>query len=153
MITVSEAMQDEDWLSCVKDLLDLQEIQQMKMYKHHRNITCFEHCVKVSYACYSYCLRHKKNYKSAARIGLLHDLFLYQREQLPRRLQRFTHLFTHGKCAVRNASKLVYLTKVEQKAIARHMFPLTLIPAMSQVGLLLSYYDKIYGFRELFLRE
>ena len=121
----------------------------MQNYVHHRNISCLIHCIHVSYACYCLFKRGSTHGYTAARVGLLHDLFLYQREQLPTRRQRVLHLFTHGRKAMLNACALVDLSKKERRAIARHMFPLTPLPSLSREGLALSFYDKVYGFKEM----
>lgn len=144
-----QAMTDEGWLRCVADLLQQDEVMQMQRYRHHGSVSCLEHCIHVSYACYNRLKKNEAHAYTAARIGLLHDLFLYQREALPTRRQRWLHVFTHGKVAARNASELVDLSKKEWRAIARHMFPLTLVPSISREGLWLSYYDKVYGVREM----
>lgn len=143
------AFSDVEWLNCVKDLLKIPEVQEMKQFKHHTNTTCFEHCVHVSYLSYLCMKRMNRDGYSAARVGLLHDLFLYQRADLPSRVKRVTHLFTHGKVAMLNAEQIVDLTKKERRAIARHMFPLTIIPSVSREGILLCYYDKVCFFKEM----
>lgn len=149
MMTFEEqAFKDEGWLQCVSDLLALQEVQEMKKFKHHKQTTCFTHCVHVSYACYLYFEKHHKSGYEVARCGLLHDLFLYQREQLPTRWLRYTHVFTHGKKAMRQAMWVVDLTKRERIAIARHMFPLTLIPPTNREGIAICIWDKLWGIKE-----
>ena len=146
---VEEALSDKDWVSCVEDLLNRPEVMRMKDFTHHKNTTCFEHCVHVSYLSYKFLENRGIDGRSVARIGLLHDLFLYQREELHSRIRRITHLFTHGKRALLNAENITELTKKEQRAIARHMFPLTIIPSISKEGMLICLYDKVCCFREL----
>ena len=146
---IESAFSDQGWLECVEDLLKMSEVQEMKKYKHHRHTTCFEHCVHVSYLSYLFARKRGSSGYSVARIGLLHDLFLYQREELPSRVKRITHLFTHGKKAMLNAVKITELTKKEKRAISRHMFPLTIIPSISKEGLILCYFDKVCCLKEI----
>ena len=52
-------------------------VQKMKNFRQHYETTCFDHCYTVSYYCYLICKKYKLDYISAARAGMLHDLFLY----------------------------------------------------------------------------
>ena len=70
-------MKDQEYLDCVRDILDHPVFQSMDEYIQHGNTTCKEHCMRVSYMSYRLCRRMGGNWRSAARAGLLHDLFLY----------------------------------------------------------------------------
>lgn len=144
-----EAFSDTKWLHCVEDLINRDEVLKMKNFKHHMNTTCFEHCVHVSYLSYKFLEKRGVDGRSVARVGLLHDLFLYQREDLKPRIKRVTHIFTHGKIALAHAESITVLSKKEQRAIKRHMFPLTLIPSVSKEGIAICFYDKVCCFKEI----
>ena len=96
----------------------------MKQYRQHHNISCFDHCLFVSYNTYLICKKHKLDYISAARAGLLHDLFLYdwrKRENGRKGL----HAFTHPKEALKQALTITELNDKEQDIIENHMWPVT----------------------------
>ena len=96
----------------------------MKLYRQHHNISCFDHCLFVSYNTYLICKKHKLDYISAARAGLLHDLFLYdwrKRENGRKGL----HAFTHPKEALKQALEITQLNDKEQDIIKNHMWPVT----------------------------
>ncbi len=142
------AFADKEWLNMVNDLVENSTVQQMKNFPHHKNTSCFSHCVHVSYACYLFFKRKGWNAYYVARCGLLHDLFLYNRILLPTWWGRNTHLFTHGHKAMLIASELFDLSKKEMRAIARHMFPLTLVPPSSKEAWAICWYDKVWGLKE-----
>ena len=66
----------QEYFEFVKDLLDDDTVQEMKNYRHHYSTTCYQHCINVSYYNYLVCRKLGLNSKSAARAGMLHDLFL-----------------------------------------------------------------------------
>lgn len=68
---------DREYLDCVWDLLLNPAVRRMNQYVQHGSTTCLRHCLNVSYRSYCACRRLGLNYRSAARAGLLHDLFLY----------------------------------------------------------------------------
>ena len=68
---------DPEYMECVKDILAHPVFNSMDQYIQHGNTTCKTHCIQVSYLGYRICRRYGGNWRSAARAGLLHDLFLY----------------------------------------------------------------------------
>lgn len=103
-------------------------VQQMKSYNHHSHTNCFEHSVHVSYYNYLICKRFGWDRYSAAKAGLLHDLFLYDwHGHKPEEGERL-HGFEHPTKALKNAHENFALTKKEGEMIAKHMFPLTVTP-------------------------
>ena len=66
------------------------------------------------------------DYKSAARAGLLHDLFLYDWHNQPRKKLFEKHGYTHPRTALNNASNNFDLNYKEKDIILKHMWPLTL---------------------------
>ena len=68
---------DEEYLDSVKDILDHPVFRSMEQYIQHGTTTCLEHSIRVSYMAYRLCRKFGGNWRSAARAGLLHDLFLY----------------------------------------------------------------------------
>ena len=116
---------DEQYMIIVDDIIKHELVQRMKEYRQHYNVSCFDHCLLVSYNLYLICKKHKLDYISAARAAMVHDLFLYdwrKRENGRKGL----HAFTHAKQAYRNAITFLNLNKVEKDIIIKHMWPVTL---------------------------
>ena len=113
-------MKDQEYLECVRDILDHPVFQSMDEYIQHGNTTCKEHCMRVSYVSYRLCRRFGGNWRSAARAGLLHDLFLYDWHTHAKETGQRFHGFTHPRTALENARKYFTLTWEEENAILRH---------------------------------
>ncbi len=64
------------------------------------------------------------NARAAARGGLLHDLFLYDRREPGSHTG--LHAFVHPRIALRNAERYFDITPLEREIILAHMFPLGL---------------------------
>ena len=149
MDDLKNILQDKDFIMIISDLLDQEKVQEMKHYRQHYNINCFEHCLFVSYNTYLICKKHHLDYISGARAGMLHDLFLYDwRVRQPGR--KGFHAFTHGKLACKNASKLFDLTPKEKNMIITHMWPVTLQIPSSLEGFILTFVDKYCAISETF---
>ena len=73
---VSEITEDREYMECVKDILCHPVFQSMDQYIQHGTTTCKTHCIQVSYLGYKLCKQLGGNWRSAARAGLLHDLFI-----------------------------------------------------------------------------
>lgn len=111
-----------DFYACIDDLLDTPQVAQMKGISHHPGISCFEHCLGVSYGAYRLARRWRGDCRTAARAGLLHDLYLYD----PRSLRSYRQCFAHPVAAARNAEALCGgLTPKERNSILAHMWPLS----------------------------
>ena len=140
---------DLEFQNIIAELVKNETVQQMKNYKQHYETTCFDHCYTVSYYCYLICKKYKLDYISAARAGMLHDLFLYDwRVKQPNR--KGLHAFTHGKTAYENASKLFNLNEKEKDMIIKHMWPVTVELPNSLEGLILTFVDKYCAMSEGF---
>ena len=71
----NEYINDPEYMECVSDILSHPVFQSMDQYIQHGTTTCKCHCIQVSYLAYKWCKRFGGNWRSAARAGLLHDLF------------------------------------------------------------------------------
>ncbi len=109
----------------IYDLVTNDTVLKMKNYKQHYETSCFEHCKMVSYYCYLICKKYNLDYISAARAGMLHDLFLYD-WRLRQNGRKGLHAFTHPKTALENSKKLFTLNERECDIILKHMWPVTL---------------------------
>ena len=70
----------EDFYEIIKDIVNTDDMQKLKLYKHHYGSNRFEHSMSVAYYSYLICRFLHIDYKSAARAGMVHDLFLYDCE-------------------------------------------------------------------------
>ena len=114
----------EDFYQITNDLLNHPIVEQMKNYRQHYDTSCYEHCIEVAYWSYLFCKKFHLDYKSIARAGLLHDLFLYDWRHSREKLGGW-HAFMHPKIALQNASNLCILNEKEQDIILNHMWPVT----------------------------
>lgn len=138
---------DKEYMQIVKDLIINETVLRMKIYRQHFNVSCFDHCIFVSYNAYLICKKHNLDFKSAARAGLLHDMFLYdwrKRENGRKGL----HAFTHGKTALENALKITNLNDKERDIIKNHMWPVTIgIPKYKET-FIITLVDKYFAIVE-----
>ena len=65
------------YCDCVEDLLTSPEVRSMREIRHHPGVSCYEHSVFVSYTAFRLAERMGLDSRTAARGGLLHDLYLY----------------------------------------------------------------------------
>lgn len=96
-----------EFYNIIKDIENNETVQKMKDFNHHCDVTCYEHCKHVAFANYIICKKLKLDYVSAARAGMLHDLFLYNWRGSRRRLEGL-HAFVHPRIALKNAEKEIF---------------------------------------------
>ena len=109
----------------VSDLLGDAAVQFMRLLPQHRaGVSCYHHCVLVSYFSWRLCRRLGLDARSAARGGLLHDLYLYNwRDKASH--PGIRHGSEHPEVALCNARARFPLTWREADIIRSHMFPYT----------------------------
>ena len=117
-------MQEEAFWLCIADLQQHPVVAEMKRYPQHGVTSCSAHCLRVAYGNYIICKRLGLDYRSAARAGMLHDLFLYD-WHVPDRSHKW-HGLIHAKIALENARRYFSLNPKECDMIRKHMFPLNL---------------------------
>ena len=108
----------------VEPLLAKEELRRLADFKHHRNKTRLDHSLDVAWLSYIIAKRLSCDYVSAARGGLLHDLFHYDWATEGPRL----HGLRHPRICLSNAGKIVDLNMRERDIIKKHMWPLTIVP-------------------------
>ena len=91
-----------EYRACVEELLFSSQVQHMKSIRHHPGVSCYEHSVFVSYVAWYLADRWGADARTAARAGLLHDLYLYD----PRTLPSYRQCFAHPVAAAENAAAL-----------------------------------------------
>lgn len=116
------------YYGCIEDIIDCPQLQRLKGITHHISTTRFQHCVNVSYYSYIVCRKFRWDARSAARAGLMHDLFYYDRKEYNslKVKGQFSHSRAHSVIAVRNAAMLTNISPLERDIIERHMWPLTI---------------------------
>ena len=138
---------DKNYMNIVKDIISNEMVQEMKQYRQHYNVSCFDHCLYVSYNMYHICKQHKLDYASAARAGLGHDLFLYDWRKRQDGRKGF-HAYTHPKTAYKNAKKIFDLNDIEKDIILKHMWPVTFSLPKYKESFLITYVDKYFAYAE-----
>lgn len=137
---------NKEFYEIINDIIENKAVQDLKMYKHHYLYTRFEHSLSVSYYSYLLCKFLKLDYKSAARAGLLHDLFFYDCENKLTRPKHHIHM--HPMIALNNAQKLFSLNNLEKDIILKHMWPLTLSIPKYRESFVVTFIDKYCAFKE-----
>lgn len=114
-----------DYLNCVYDLMADAAVQSMRLLPQHRaGVSCYHHCVLVSYSSWRLCRALGLDGRAAARGGLLHDLYLYNwRDKASH--PGIRHAVQHPEVALKNARARFSVTETEADIIRSHMFPLT----------------------------
>ncbi len=136
---------NDEFYSYIKDLVHHPVVLQMKKYPHHGNTSCYQHCLNVAYYNYRICRYFGLDARSAARAGMLHDLFLYDWHTHAAETGDHFHGMTHPAVALCNAEKHFELNELEREMILRHMFPVTLIPPKHKEGYVICLTDKYCG--------
>lgn len=113
----------EEYVDCVRELLQNQVVLSMDEFIQHRYVTTLEHCINVSLRSYAICKRLSLDYRSAARGGILHDLFLY--DWHTDKPYKGMHAFSHPLIALENACECFQLNDIERDIIRYHMWPLS----------------------------
>ncbi|MEW4354408.1 HDIG domain-containing metalloprotein [Streptococcus pneumoniae] len=136
---------DHDYLNHVEPLLSHKRVQKLKTIPHHIHSNRLEHSINVSYTSYKIAKKLGWDERSAARGGLLHDLFYYDW-----RTTKFnkSHAWVHPRLAVRNARKVTILNKIEEDIIIKHMWGATLAPPRYKEAYIVTMVDKYWAVKE-----
>ena len=119
-------LEEHLYFKTIEDIIFSDEIQQLKQYQHHISTTRFQHSLNVSYYNYLFCKRFNFDATAAARAGLLHDLFYYNRKEYTREIGEKRHIARHPQIALKNASDRFNIDLIEKDIILKHMWPFTL---------------------------
>jgi uncharacterized protein len=136
----------EEHQLCIDDLIFNDNVQMMKEFKAHYDISCYEHSMSVSRYSFLICKFLDLDYKSAARGGLLHDLYLYDWRTTT--LSDGRHGFVHPRIALANAS-VFELNDIEKDIVLKHMFPLTWQPPAYKESIIVCLVDKYCATKEI----
>lgn len=114
---------EDEYFGFVSDLLRDKSVLSLNEFRHHIGTTRFQHSLNVSYYNYRLCKLFRLNARAAARAGLLHDFFFYNRTEHEKILR--SHSEEHALTAFYNASRMFPITELEGDMIVNHMWPMT----------------------------
>lgn len=140
---------NREFYDCISDIVCHPVVLQMKRFDQHCGTDCYVHCLNVAYQNYCICRRLGLDARSAARGGMLHDLFLYDWRHHSRRTGDRLHAITHPAAAYRNARKYFQLNPVEKEVITKHMWPLSVFPPRYPETYVICLTDKYCGTMEI----
>lgn len=140
MSAAKNTINQNSYLRCVEDLLSTRQVISMKQWKHHFSVTTYDHSLFVSYVSFRLARRLGCDYKMSARMGLLHDLYLY--DSRDRSAYSGNQCFYHPMAALNNARALVEMTEKEENIIISHMWPLSKYLPRSREALIVNLADK-----------
>ena len=142
--------------NCIMNLYSDETVQKMDKMKHHLGNTCMDHSLFVAYMSYSICKKFGWDYESAARAGLLHDLFLYDWKKGTE--HEGLHGVVHPRIAYENAEELCReneneeeLNSLEKDIILKHMWPLASSMPKYKESFVVCIADKVCAMAELSL--
>lgn len=149
---VIEINQQKRYQKIVCDILENELFQSTRSFTHHKDITCLDHAVHVSYTSFCLAEKHGVDPVSTARGALLHDFYLYdwhkRRPDDSRLLQ--LHGFRHPNIALKHAQEQFEINVVEADIIKKHMWPLTLFQLpKTRASILVSLADKYCTMKEI----
>lgn len=126
-ICSNKDLASSEYYSMVADIIGNKELERLRSITHHIRTTRFQHCLNVSYYSYLFCRKFGMDSRAAARAGLLHDLFFYDRKayNMFRRKGQPSHSEMHARQAAENAVMLTPLSELELDIIKKHMWPMT----------------------------
>ena len=89
---------------CLNGLAADPYVKQMQPIRQHaENVSCYDHCLFVSYLAFTLCRKTGLDYRVAARGGLLHDLYLQNWEETD--VNPLRRLWLHPHMALANARR------------------------------------------------
>jgi len=138
--------QSNEFITIVKDIISNETVRNLRFYKHHYGSNRYEHSLSVAYNSYRICKFLDLDHVSAARAGLLHDLFLYDCGNLETRPKN--HIKNHPKVALENAEKLFILNDIEKDIILKHMWPVTSSTPRYLETFIVTFIDKFCAIKE-----
>lgn len=140
-----------EFYDCIKDLLDEDDVKELKSFSQHLNTTRLQHSINVSYYTFLWCKHLGLSYREAARAGLLHDLYLYDWKKKEQPMEG-RHSVVHPMVALETAKQLAQLTPMMEDAIVKHMWPMSLHMPKYRESWVLSIADKYCAVSEFILQ-
>ena len=138
-----------EFYRCIEDIVYHPVVLRMKRFYQHCDTDCYQHCLSVAYYNFRICKALQLDARSAARGGMLHDLFLYDWRTHSEKTGDRLHAMTHPWTAYRNAKKYFKLNSIEKEVLTKHMWPTTLIPPRHWETYVICFTDKYCGSAEI----
>ena len=128
------------YMNCVEDIFNSDIIKKLDKFEQHNHTSRLQHSVNVSYYSYLWSKKLKFDFRSAARAGLMHDMYFYDWRR-PSSLRGY-HPLWHALVACDNAKKRFGVNDIESDAIKKHMWPCIITPPKYKEGYIVSLADK-----------
>lgn len=142
----------EEFYDCIKDLLNEEDVKELKSYFQHFKTTRLQHSINVSYYTFLWCKRLGLSYREGARAGLLHDLYLYDWKKKEQPMEG-RHSVVHPQVALQTAKQLAEITPIMEDAIVKHMWPMSFHMPKYKESWVLTIADKCCALFELSLQS
>lgn len=123
ILSKKDLSKESEYFSYIRDLLSSKAVKKLESCTHHIGTSRFQHSLNVSYYNFKLCRFLRLDAKAAARAGLLHDLFYYDRKTHQKISNR--HPAEHANIALYNASMQFPISELEGDMILNHMWPMT----------------------------
>ena len=136
-----------EYKNTMSELLANNKLKLLDEYKQHYKCTRLKHSINVSYYSFYIAKLFKLDYISAAKAGLLHDLYFHKKASFKENIKM---LRQHPKEALKNALEICDLNDKECDIIRRHMWLITLKPPKYREGYIVTFVDKYCAAREFF---
>jgi len=137
-----------EYKNTMSELLVHDKLKLLDTYKQHYKYTRLKHSIDVSYYSFYLAKLFRLDYVSAAKAGLLHDLYFHERAGFKENMKM---LRQHPKDALKNAQEICDLNEIERDIIIRHMWLVTLKPPKYKEGYLVTFVDKYCAAKEFLL--
>ena len=144
--TPSISQWDKDFIECIKGIALHPAVRSMENFIQHGRTNCYDHSLYVAYLSYMQCRRAGLDWRSAARGGMLHDFFLYDRRI--NKPENTFHGTLHPKVALRNAQKYFSINAMEKDIIEKHMWPFSRVAPLYRETMVVMGVDKYCAFME-----
>lgn len=140
-----------EFYSYIADLITDERVLSLDRYVQHYGYTRLTHSLDV--ALYSFLITKLFGWdcRSAARGGLLHDLFYYDWRDQDYVCTGKNHATEHPKIALENAKELTSLNKIEEDIILKHMWLITIRPPRYKESFVVTFVDKYCALKEFCL--
>lgn len=116
----------EEYYTYIEGMVDHEVFLELRNFIQHGTVSRYQHSINVSYYTYILCKYFGWDARSAARAGLLHDLFLYDWKTRKKPQGEKPHAWAHPHAAYATASQYFPLNDCEKDIILKHMWPLSL---------------------------
>ena len=142
-----------EFYDVVEELLHRDEVRELADFTHHRMTTRYQHCLNVSYYNYKLCRLFRLDADSAARAGLLHDLYHYDTARYSKTAPAIKHSHYHPQVALEAAEKLLEMNDCERDMIGNHMWPVTVPRPKYAETYIITFVDKYCAVIEYLLPQ